>query len=231
MASAAQRTATGAGSIPELAFAVEGVESVEHSAVPMLRFALRISSLGGAPIRAILLDVQIQIAARRRPYDESAKAMLADLFGTPDRWGQTLRTLPWTRITVVAPPFTRTAVVDVPVTCTYDLEVSAAQYLQALGDGEVPLEFLFSGTIFYSNHGGALQTARIPWTQEAEYGLPVRAWREAIDRHFPDSAWVRLSRASFDRLRTYRAGRALPSWDDALDSLLPKQGADRDRDG
>jgi Family of unknown function (DUF6084) len=220
MASAAQPAATVAGSIPELAFAVDGVEAVEHSAVPTLRFALRISSLGGEAIRSILLDVQIQIAARRRSYDDSAKGQLADLFGTPERWGQTLRTLPWTRVTVVVPPFTGVAVVDVPVTCTYDLEVSAAQYLQALGDGEVPLEFLFSGTIFYSNRQGALQTARIPWTQEATYDLPVRAWRDAIDRHFPDSAWLRLSRASFERLRAYKARRTLASWDDALDSLL-----------
>jgi hypothetical protein len=33
-----------------------------------------------------------------------------------------------------------------PVTCTYDLEVVAAKYFYALEDGEVPLEFLFSGT-------------------------------------------------------------------------------------
>jgi len=40
---------------------------------------------------------------------------------------------------------------------------------RALDDGEVPLEFLFSGTVFYSGDDGALQTMRISWDAEAEW--------------------------------------------------------------
>jgi hypothetical protein len=225
MASTAHRPVP--ASIPELAFAVERATALEYAAVPTVQFALGVEAAGGRPIRSILLDVQIQIAARRRPYDSHATEQLTDLFGTPDRWGETLRTLPWVRPTVIVPPFTGSTVVDVPVTCTYDLEVSAAQYLQSLGDGEVPLEFLFSGTVFFTGADGALQMVRIPWTQEAEFALPVSTWRAAIDRHFPDAAWLRLGRESFERLRAYRAREALASWDEAVAALLADKEARR----
>ena len=35
--------------------------------------------------------------------------------------------------------------VDVPVSCSYDLEVASARYLQGLDDGTIPLLMLFSG--------------------------------------------------------------------------------------
>jgi hypothetical protein len=172
----------------------------------------------------VLLDTQIQIAARRRGYDDAAQERLLELFGTPERWGTTLRTLPWSRVTLVVPPFEQGTVVDLDLPCSYDLEVTAARYFAALGDGEVPLEFLFSGSVFYANPEGLLQTARIAMTEEAEYALPVRVWRETMERHFPDSAWLRLGRDSFERLQAYKSREALASWDDAVDSLLREEG-------
>ena len=67
---------------------------------------------------------------------------------------------------------------------------------------------------------GALQVSRISWAAEAAYRLPVRVWREAIDAHFPDSAWLRLDRDASDRLAAFKASRTLPSWEAALDVLL-----------
>ena len=49
------------------------------------------------------------------------------------------------------PPFTGQTDVDLLVPCTYDLEVAAAAVPRTRShDGEVPLEFLFSGTVFYA---------------------------------------------------------------------------------
>jgi hypothetical protein len=106
------------------------------------------------------------------------------------------------------------------VTCTYDLEVAASRYLHALEGGDVPLEFLFSGACFYSGPGGALQVARIALDSEAAYRLPVRVWRETIDRYFPGATFLRLRRDTFDRLAAYKARRAHPTWEDALEALL-----------
>ena len=33
----------------------------------------------------------------------------------------------------------------------------------------------------------------------------VRVWREAMDRHFPGTAWLRLRRDTFDRLHAVKA--------------------------
>ena len=203
--------------VPELGFAVESAEPLEHAAVPTLRFALRIESRDGRPIRSILLDTQIQIAARRRPYDDAAHDRLFELFGPVANWGTSLRTLLWTRTTLVVPPFTGTTTVDLHVPCSYDLEVMASRYFDALTDGAVPLEFLFSGTVFA---GTPLQVTRISWEEEAEYRLPVSVWKETMERHFRGTAWLRLGKDAFDRLCAYKSRHALATWDEAVDGLL-----------
>jgi hypothetical protein len=212
------------GSAPRLSFAVEGAEALTPSAVPTLRFALRIESGGEVAVRSVVLDVQLQIAARRRAYDSAAHDRLFELFGVPRDWSTTLRTLPWTRLTVVVPPFTGSTTVDVDVPCTYDLEVAASRYFQALDEGEVPLELLFSGTVFYTGPSGLLQTAMISWDQEAEFALPVRTWKEVMERHFAGTGWMRLSTDRLDRLVAYRSRNKLASWDATVDALLPEDG-------
>jgi uncharacterized protein DUF6084 len=106
------------------------------------------------------------------------------------------------------------------VTCTYDLEVVASRYLDALRDGEVPLEFLFSGSVFYADGDGRRQTARLSWESEAEYRLPVAVWKETMEAHFRGTAWLRLRKDSFDRLAAYKSRHALATWEDAVDALL-----------
>jgi len=203
--------------VVELGFSVLGAARVEHTAVPTLRFALGVSS--ETPVRSVLLDVQIQIAARRRGYDASAHERLFELFGPVADWGTTLRTLLWTRTTLVVPAFEDSTVVDLDVPCSYDLEVAASRYLDALSDGDVPLEFLFSGSVFYTGSAGELQTTRLSWESEAGYALPVRVWKETMERYFRGTAWVRLSKESFDRLSAYKSRNALASWDEALEAL------------
>jgi hypothetical protein len=209
-----------ASSIPELCFSVQGAKSVEYAAVPTIAFAVGVEAPGGEQIRSLLLDVQIQIASRQRGYDEWEQKRLLELFGTPERWRTTLRTLLWTRTTVSVPPFSGSTVVEVPVTCSYDLEVTAARYLAALQDGHVPLELLLSGTVFSAGAGGSLQATRISWDHELSYRMPVSLWRQTMERHFPGSAWLRVSRERFDRLWAFRSQRALSSWDETLDALL-----------
>jgi hypothetical protein len=201
--------------VPDVTFAVRDAAPLEHAAVPTLRFGLDVA--GPADVRSIVLDVQLQIAARRRSYDASVHDRMFELFGPAEAWGTSLRTLPWARLTVVVPPFDGSIVVDLHVPCSYDLEVVASRYFDALEDGEVPLEFLFSGTVFY---GAPLQAARISWESEAEYRLPVRVWKETMERHFRDTAWLRLRKDRFDRLVSYKSRRALASWEDVVDELL-----------
>lgn len=216
---AAVRTVPGAGAPPVLRFTVLGCEPPAHAAAPALRFSLGVDA-GGADVRSVVLEAQIRIAATRRGYAEDEQARLGDLFGAPERWGETLRGLLWTHATLVIPPFAGATVVDLHVPCTYDFDVAAAKYLAGLRDGVVPLELLFSGTVFYPGAGGALQVARIPWDAEAAYRLPVEVWRAAMERFFPGSAWLRTDRETFERLVAFRARRALTSWEAVLAALL-----------
>lgn len=214
-----------AAAVPRLSIAVLDAAPLEHVAAPAIGFALDIQAEGDAAVRSILLDVQLQIAARRRPYADAEQEGLFELFGAVADWGATLHTLLWGRSTLVVPPFRARSVVELPVTCSYDLDVAASRYLDALEGGTVPLELLFSGTVFYEGAGGALQAARLPWDLEAEHRLPVAVWRDALDRRFPGTAWVRVGRDAFDALKAYRTRRGLPTWDAALAELL------RDEDG
>ena len=205
-------------SAPALDFAVESAEAVRHAAAPTVAFALRISS--DVAVRSAMLQAQIRIAAPDRPYDDETQERLRDLFGPPEGWGRTLRSLLWAHATVLVPAFERTTTVELPVPCTYDFEVAAAKYLYALRDGDVPLELLFSGTVFYAGAGGALRTARISWASESAFRMPVSVWQEAVERAFPGSAWLRVRRDVFDRLVAYRTRRTLPTWEDVVDELL-----------
>lgn len=208
------------GQVPSLRFVVERSGSLEYAAVPTLKFALRVDVEGGGTVRSVLLDVQIQIAARRRGYGPAEEERLLELFGQPERWGTTLRMLPWLRTTLVVPAFSDSTVVDLLVPCTYDLEVTASRYFAALEEGLVPLEFLFSGTVFFASSVGALQAARLAWDHEVDYELPVAVWRETMDRHFRGTAWLRLSEDRLARLCAYKARHAFESWDATIDSLL-----------
>ncbi len=216
--------ALGPGAGPELGFTVLGCEPLPHAAAPTLRFSLAIDA-GGAAVRSVMLEVQVRIAATQRSYSESEQAQLGDLFGAPERWRDTLRGLLWTHGTVVVAPFEGATVVDLLLPCSYDFDVAAVKYLAGLQDGEIPLDLLFSGTVFYAGAGGALQVNRISWNAEAAHRLPVRVWRETMDLYFPGSAWLRLDRETFDRLVAFRARRALTSWEGVFDALLgPEEG-------
>jgi hypothetical protein len=215
--------------VPDLDFRVVGAEVLEFAAVPSLLFKLRVENLEGEPIRSVSLNTQVRIAATQRHYDTAEQHRLLEVFGEPHRWGQTLRSLLWAHTTLQVPRFSGSTVVDMPIPCTYDMEVVGSKYFHALEDGEVPLEFLFSGTVFYAAEGGRLQIARISWEKEAEFRLPVRLWKETMERYFPNSAWIRLHKDAFDQLYDYKVRMGLPTWEAAVEALLraSEQGVER----
>jgi len=204
---------------PQLDFAVEGVEAAAHAAVPTLCFRLAIDA-GGCEIRSVALNVQLRIDALRRTYDDSERVGLFELFGASRDWGRSLRGLRWTTTSVNVPSFAGATTVELAVACTYDFDVVATKYLNALSGGGVPLELLFSGTVFFGGPDGRLQVVQLPWDREARCELPVHVWREAVDRAFPGTAWLRVRRDVFDRLQAYKSERALLTWEATLEELL-----------
>ena len=206
--------------MPDLDFRVESAESVPYAASPQLALKLGITNTGDEPIHSIMLRCQIQIEAVRRRYDAAEQPRLLDLFGEPHRWGQTLRTMLWTHISVTVPPFAGDTTVDLSVPCTFDFNVAAAKYFHALEGGEVPLCLLFNGTIFYHSDERGLQVAQVPWEKETYYRLPVEVWKRMMDHYYPDTAWLCLQRDIFDRLHRYKSENGIPTWEQTLDTLL-----------
>jgi hypothetical protein len=205
-----------------LSVRVESVEAPPFAASPLLVFKLRLANRDPQErISIVALRCQIQVDATRRHYSSEEKERLSDLFGEPDRWGQTLRPMLWTHASVIASPFEGETEVDLAVACTFDFNVAATKYFAGLTDGDVPLLFLFSGTVFYESDAGSLQVAQIPWDREARYRLPIAVWRRMMEEHYPNSAWLSLRRDVFDRLYQYKVTQGIPTWEKTVESLLP----------
>jgi hypothetical protein len=208
--------------MPDLSFQIEKAEPQRFTVAPTLLFKLRMTNnVANETIHSVALRCQIQLEVTRRQYSAEDQNQLHDLFGETERWGQTLKTMLWTHASVVAPAFQDTAVVDLPVPCTFDFNVAATKYFSGLSGGEVPLNFLFSGTVFYADSDDALQVAPIPWDKEARFRLPVKSWQDMMDIYYPNSAWLCLRRDVFERLYEYKVARGIPTWEQALESILP----------
>ncbi|MCW2725094.1 MAG: hypothetical protein JWN35_2015 [Frankiales bacterium] len=206
----------------ELAFTVLDVQPQAHAAAPHMLFRLRVTESSGACVHAMALRCQLRIEPQRRAYEPREQAGLEDLFGTAERWGQTAKPFLWTHASTMVRGFEGSHEFDLPVACTYDFEVSGTKYLHALAGGEVPLVLLFSGTVFTRGATG-FAVEQLSWSLEADTRMPVRVWRDLMDLYFPNSGWIRLDRDTLDALLRYKASRALTSWEQALDQLLPAE--------
>jgi hypothetical protein len=203
----------------ELAFDCLGARAEAFAVAPAMSFALRISETSGAKVEAIALRCQIRLEPTRRRYSAAEAERLNDLFGEPQRWAETLRPMQFTNVAIMVPRFAGSIELDLPVMLSYDLEIGSTRYFAGLDGGEAPLLLLFSGTMF-AMADGRLQAQQVPWSKEASFRLPISIWREAIDAHFPNSAWIKMTRQTLDELQRFKTRRALPTWDATLRALL-----------
>jgi hypothetical protein len=208
--------------VPDLSFQIRGVETAVRGITPLLRFKLRVDAKpANEAIAALLISAQIQLQCPQRRYSPAEQEKLVDLFGPPEGWGRTLRNRLWVHSNATVGQFTGVAETFLPVPCTYDLNVAAAKYFYALESGEVSLLFLFSGSIFYTTEQAGLQVAPISWNKECVYRMPVRIWKELMDQHYPNSAWLSLRRDVFDKLYAHKRRNGFATWEETIEHLLP----------
>ncbi len=208
-----------------VSFEAVGARAEPYAAQPTLMLQLRVTETTGTPVHALSLRCQIMIEPQRRSYSAGEQERLGDLFGEASRWGETLRPFLWAIVGTTLGRFDGSLEFDLPVACTYDFEVAAAKYLHALSDGggEIPLDLLFSGTVFSKGEIG-FAVEPVAWHEEARFRLPASTWRDVMDVYFPNAGWVRVRRDTLDRLTRFRSERAVPSWDDAFELLLKEAG-------
>lgn len=203
----------------ELAFAVVDARPERFAAAPQLVLRTRVTESTGALVHALTLQAQIRIEPQRRRYDAGESARMSELFGGPERYGDTLRPLLWTHVAQTVVAFEGGTTFDLIVPCSYDFEVAANKYLSALTDGDIPIVVQFSGTIFTRGENGAVAAERVPWSCEAQYRLPVAVWRATMDAFFPNSAWIRIDRDTFEELYRFKREGGFPTWEAAIARL------------
>jgi uncharacterized protein DUF6084 len=206
--------------MPNLQLDIEGAEVVRYAAAPLLAFKVRIANSSDETVHTVALRAQIQLEVARRKYDANEQSRLSDLFGEPDRWGQTLRSMLWTHASAVVPRFTGSTIADIQVPCTFDFNVAATKYFHGVTSGDLPLCFQFSGTVFYQNHDGPLQVAPISWDKEAKYRLPTKVWKDLMDTYYPNSTWLALRKDVFERLYQFKVREGIPTWEEAIERAL-----------
>jgi hypothetical protein len=204
--------------MPDLTFTIEGVEIEHYAMTPTLRFRVAIGA--SQPVENIALQCQLRIEPMRRAYAGGEHEKLTDLFGERARWGETLKTFLWTNLAVNVPRFDSSAVVDVLVPCSFDFDVAATKYFHGLESGDVPVSMLFSGSLFYRDADDRLQISQISWSHGVTHRLSAKLWHELMDQYYPNAAWLRLDRETFERLYRLKRELGASSFDATLNRLL-----------
>jgi hypothetical protein len=209
--------------MPDLDFDILSADVKPYAAAPTIVFQLQITNaVEGEEIYAAGLKSQIRIEAVHRKYEQETKKRLLEVFGKPERWAQTLKSLYWKQITIPVPRFTGQTVVEIPLECSEDMSAAVGKYMYAVEEGPVPLAFLFNGSIFYKGLEKPVQVTQLPWNKEALYSLPVSLWDDLLDAYFPDSKWLRVPKETFDKLCEYKARSAHPTLNHCLEALVDK---------
>jgi hypothetical protein len=210
--------------VPEPEFEVLGARPVKYAAAPMLYLDLQISETSGRPVYMIALTIQLMIEPARRRYDDETRERLLELFGPPERWAVTTRSVVWSQLDVLVPAFTGVSTVAVPIVCNYDLEVAATKYLHSLPDGEAPLALHFNGMIYYQGDDGGLQMVLVPWTKSIDFRMPVSVWHDTIEHYYPNTGWAALGADTLRRLQREKLRRGLATFDATVAALLQEAG-------
>ncbi|CAN5433738.1 DUF6084 family protein [soil metagenome] len=203
-------------------FSVLQIVPEPYAVAPQLTARLRIEEATGQRIHAIALRCQVRIEPQRRHYDDLEQGRLRGLFGAQERWAQTLRPFLWMQCNTTVQGFTGVTETDLVLPCTYDFDVVGSRYLHAIGTGTIPLNLLFSGTVFTRGHSG-FGVEQVPWDCEAAYQLPVQAWQETMACYFPNTGWLRLDHDVLHSLADYRARQGHTSWEETVQALLAPQ--------
>jgi hypothetical protein len=205
--------------LTDLQFSVLAARPEKYAAQPTISFRLGISDSSGVSIHSLALTTQIRIEPQRVTYTPEQQQQMFGLFSDLSRWADTLKPFLWTHVSSTVTSFKGRTEVDLPVPLSYDLEVAAGKYFHALRSAEIPLCFLFSGTVFANGPGG-LSVQPISWDCEADFLLPGETWQAVMDNYFPGSGWLCLGRDTLDALERYKATNAHATWDATVKALL-----------
>jgi len=205
---------------PEVKLEILGAAHEPFAAQPTLRFEMSVYEPTDRPIYAISIKAQINFDPARREYDAATREDLVELFGIPERWPSTTRSFLWCHASTVVHSFTGATTFGLEVPCTSDLEVTAARYVSALPDGEVPITMHFTGRVLYQGPERQVQAVHLPWSTSASYRMPVDVWRKMMKHHHGESGFVLLHHDTLAALKKHKRINGLHSFDAVVLDLL-----------
>jgi hypothetical protein len=207
--------------MPDLKFEIISSRVKPYAVLPTLVFDLQITNNHPQEqVYAAALKCQLMIEAVKRRYDRESKDRLFELFGDHTRWEETLRSFFWQIINIPVPAFSGKTVIEINIPCSEELSTAAGKYFYSVRDDEVPLAFLFSGTLFYKNANDDLEVTMIPWEKEALYKMPASLWQELMDVYFPNCRWLSIRKDIYERLVEYKAKSLFPTLSGCLENIL-----------
>lgn len=207
--------------MPDLNFEMLSAKVKPFAAVPTLVFNLQVSNqIAGEEVYAAGLKCQVIIEATKRQYSAEDKENLREVFGEPKRWEETVKGLYWTTVTVPVPRFTGKTEIEVEIGCCEDHIAAAGKYFYSVKEGDIPLAFLFSGTLFYKGENEQLQITQISWEKEAAFKMSGGLWQEMMDTYFPNSRWITLRNDIFDKLYQYKASHSFATLEQCIETLI-----------
>jgi hypothetical protein len=207
--------------MPDLSFEILSASPAVEMITPAITFELRLTNRAREEsIQTVLLRCQIQIEVARRRYTTQEQQQLRDLFDEPSRWSDTLRPITWSNLSLNVPAFADATVYSLIVPCSFDFSIATAKYFHAIEAGEVPLTFLFSGSVFYSGSEGFLQVAPISWNKEARFHLPVETWKSVMDLHYSNAVCLNLRRDVFDELYRFKTSLGVATFEETIQRML-----------
>lgn len=204
-------------------FSVVDIFAEPYAASPQLTARLRVEETTGQTIHAIALRCQVRIEPQRRGYTDDDAAGLRSLFGERERWSSTLKPFMWMQCNAMVQGFTDITETDLALPCSYDFDVAGSRYLHAVGEGNIHLSFMFSGTVFTKGSNG-FGVQQVPWDCDTTYQLPVSVWHQVMDFYYPNSGWIRMDKDVIRELAGYRARHGLTTWEETVQTLLTSDG-------
>jgi hypothetical protein len=168
--------------VPDFEFLVESVQAGSLLAQPAMVARLEVKIRPAELlIHTLALRYQALIEAPRRRYSPTEQVALFDLFGPPNQWHRSLRSIPWHRGSCQLEEFVGQTNAELLIPCETDPQSAVNKYFRALEEGEVSLTMLFSGAAFCAAADRPYNRVPIPWDKQATFRLPVSLWREAME--------------------------------------------------
>ena len=207
---------------PAPEFEILGVRARRRAAAPTLRFSVGQRRLRDREVYTIALTGADRDRAREAHATTTRPASDSSSSSASPSAGRRPRAASLDQVDVAGPGFTGAPEFELEVPCTYDLEVAATKYFGGLADGEAPLRFHFTGSVFYAATR-AHPDRPDPVGLLGRFAMPVEVWKRDDRPHYPAAAGSRCTaRRSSACARCRRAG--LPTFDAAVGELLDGAG-------